>query len=76
MANPKQKRTKSARNQRRSNHALKKINLTKCGKCKEPLKPHHVCSNCGYYKGMKVAGSSESLSAKDTKNKQETKSPV
>lgn len=54
MPHPKKKTTKAARNQRRSHHALKQVTLTKCEKCGEPVKPHHACASCGYYRNMKV----------------------
>jgi large subunit ribosomal protein L32 len=49
MPHPKKRKTKSARNQQRSHHALKKIDLTECKKCGEPVKSHYACYNCGYY---------------------------
>lgn len=39
---------------RRSHLALKKQALTACGQCKKMIKPHRVCSYCGYYKGREV----------------------
>lgn len=54
MPVPKKKTTKSAKNQRRSHHALKKIALSQCPNCKKSIVPHHVCSYCGYYKGKQV----------------------
>ena len=54
MAVPKKKTTKSAKNQRRSHHALKKPILAKCSNCDKAVLPHHVCLNCGHYKGKQV----------------------
>jgi len=54
MPVPKKKTTRSARNQRRSHHALKKVNLNICSKCKEPARPHHVCLACGTYNNQQV----------------------
>ncbi|MCK4592637.1 50S ribosomal protein L32 [Candidatus Parcubacteria bacterium] len=54
MPHPKKKTTKAARNQRRSHHALKKVTLIKCEKCGKPVKPHHACASCGYYKKKEV----------------------
>jgi len=39
---------------RRSHLALKKQVLVACGHCKKMIKPHTVCSYCGYYKGREV----------------------
>ena len=65
MPHPKKRTTQSAKNQRRSHHALKKINLTKCGKCGKPIKPHHACSSCGYYKNKEVIDVTKNLSKKE-----------
>ena len=54
MPVPKKKTTKSAKNQRRSHHGLKKPTLSKCTNCKEVIAPHHVCPHCGQYKGKEV----------------------
>jgi len=65
MPHPKKRTTKSAKNQRRSHHALKKVNLIKCGKCGKSIKPHHACSNCGYYNGKEVIDVMKKLSKKE-----------
>ena len=65
MPHPKKRTTQSAKNQRRSHHALKKINLTKCGKCGKSIKPHHACSSCGYYNNRKVIDITKNLSKKE-----------
>ena len=28
--------------------------VTECPHCHEPMLPHHVCPNCGYYRGMEI----------------------
>ena len=50
MSVPKKRRTKSSKNNRRSHHALKKVVLNKCPKCKKAVEPHKACSFCGFYK--------------------------
>ena len=67
MGTQKQKRTKAARNQRRSHHALKLIRSTKCEKCGKTIKPHRACSACGYYKGKPVIDVMKKLSPKERK---------
>jgi len=56
MAVPRKRLTKRRiGNRRSSGHgkvALKQI--AKCTNCNAPVKPHVVCSNCGFYKGKKV----------------------
>lgn len=55
MAVPKQKTSVSKRNMRRSHHALKvPSNIATCPQCSEPTKLHHVCGECGFYKGREV----------------------
>ena len=51
MAVPKKKTSQARRDQRRSHHAIKNINLVACPNCGAPHKPHRVCAECGYYKG-------------------------
>lgn len=44
--------------------------LAKCLKCGKPAKPHTVCFNCGYYKGMEVVDVLEKLTKKERKKKE------
>lgn len=39
---------------RRSHHALKAANLSKCSHCGAMHRPHHMCLECGYYNGRMV----------------------
>jgi ribosomal protein L32 len=34
---------------RRSQLALKKLQLSPCAKCKAPTMPHKACPQCGFY---------------------------
>lgn len=54
MALPIKHHNKHSKGNRRSHHALKKVNLTKCGKCGAPIMPHHMCKACGNYNGRTV----------------------
>jgi large subunit ribosomal protein L32 len=59
MALPKRKMSKSRRDKRQGNKKVALANLTTCPQCNEPKLPHHVCQNCGYYKGRPVIQAEE-----------------
>jgi len=69
MPVPKQRHTSSRRDRRRSHHALKKVTLGLCLHCKEPVLPHTVCRNCGYYKGRQIIDVLKKLDKKEKKEK-------
>ncbi len=69
MALPKKHHTRSKTNQRRSHAALKPVQLVSCPKCHTLIKPHCVCSNCGYYKGEEVIDVLKGLTKKEKKQK-------
>jgi large subunit ribosomal protein L32 len=54
MGVPKRKRSHQRRDKRFANKGLKMAAGTACQNCKEPVRMHAVCPNCGYYKGKKV----------------------
>lgn len=54
MAVPKRRHSKSRGRKRRTGKGLKKPQLERCSHCNEWKKPHHICENCGYYKGKKI----------------------
>jgi large subunit ribosomal protein L32 len=55
MAVPKRKVSKARRDKRRSNvWKLDTPNLIACPHCHELIKPHTVCSACGFYDGKEV----------------------
>ncbi|HAS16355.1 MAG TPA: 50S ribosomal protein L32 [Nitrospiraceae bacterium] len=54
MPNPKHKISKSRRDKRRTHKKLSKPNFVLCPECHETKLPHHVCLNCGTYKGHEV----------------------
>ncbi|HAG51911.1 MAG: 50S ribosomal protein L32 [Deltaproteobacteria bacterium GWC2_42_51] len=59
MPNPKKRHSKTRRNKRRSHDALSMPALSLCPQCGEPKLPHHICPNCGTYKGREVIKSKE-----------------
>tara|TARA_B100001123_G_C14736697_1_gene799210 strand:- start:26 stop:205 length:180 start_codon:yes stop_codon:yes gene_type:complete len=54
MAVPKRKTSKSRRQQRRSHHKLKQINVVEDKKSGEFRLSHHVDLKTGFYKGRQV----------------------
>lgn len=59
MAVPKNKISKARRDKRRANFKLEVPGMVECPKCKALIKPHHICGECGYYKGKEVINVSE-----------------
>jgi len=70
MAVPKQRKTKSRRNQRRMHIFLDTPKTTICPKCGKPVLPHTACSNCGYYKGEEIIDVMKKLTKKERKKKE------
>lgn len=54
MAVPKRKWSKARTRRARSNYKVGKPGLTTCPQCKALMLSHHVCKQCGYYKGREV----------------------
>jgi len=46
--------TRAHTKNRRSHHALKAATLTVCNNCGAEHRPHHMCLECGFYKGRQV----------------------
>jgi large subunit ribosomal protein L32 len=54
MAVPKKKTSKARRDKRRAQHKIEAPRVNECPHCHRPKRPHHVCSNCGTYRGREV----------------------
>lgn len=63
MAQPKKKKSKSAKNMRRAHWKLTAPTLVTCPQCRSPKRPHHVCTVCGYYDGREVINMEEKEAA-------------
>ena len=54
MAVPKRRTSHSRQGMRRSHQHIKPIQVQYCAQCGEPVQPHRVCQNCGFYQGREV----------------------
>ena len=54
MAQPKRRWSKARTHKKRSTWKLGNPAIATCSHCHEPVQPHRVCSNCGYYNGKEV----------------------
>lgn len=75
MPNPKKRKTTSAKNQRRSHHALKQLNVATCEKCGAAKKPHYACPVCGFYNGNETAEKKEVAVKKAAPKKEKAQAP-
>ena len=49
------RRTSKTKKRMRRTHLKKDVGaLTVCPQCGETIRPHRVCTKCGYYKGKEV----------------------
>lgn len=54
MAVPKRRVSRARRGHRRLHQKLEIVQLVKCTNCGTRIRPHHVCSACGFYRGKQV----------------------
>lgn len=54
MAVPRQKKSRSRRQNQRAHDSLTKPNSSKCSNCGAARMPHRVCGACGWYNGKTV----------------------
>lgn len=54
MAQPKRRWSKARTGLKRSTWKIEEENVSTCSHCHQPVRPHTVCSNCGYYDGKEV----------------------
>jgi large subunit ribosomal protein L32 len=69
MAEPKKRHTSTRSGNRRSHLAEKAQSLAVCTHCKEPVAPHQVCKNCGFYGEKDVLHLAEKEKAKEERRK-------
>ncbi len=51
---PKRKISRRRARNRHSHWKAKLTQLVTCPQCSAPVRPHHVCLNCGTYRGVEV----------------------
>ncbi len=51
---PKTRQSNARQGNRRSHHKVRLPQLTICPQCKQARLAHHVCPNCGSYRGRQV----------------------
>ena len=54
MAVPKQKKSKSKTRHRKAQWRVEAPTYAECPQCRQPIRPHTVCPNCGTYRGRQV----------------------
>lgn len=59
MAVPKMKVSRARGRKRRTHYKLNMPSIVACPKCREMRLAHHVCKNCGTYKGVQVLAMDE-----------------
>ena len=59
MAVPKGKISKARKHSRSANWKLEAPAIVECPQCHKMMLAHHVCKNCGYYKGVQVIKAKE-----------------
>lgn len=62
MAVPFRRVSKTRGRKRRTHYKIAESTVTTCPKCGASIKPHRVCTECGFYKGKEVITKKEETS--------------
>jgi large subunit ribosomal protein L32 len=54
MAHPKHRHSKTRRDKRRTHDKATVPTLSTCSNCGATVQFHHICPECGYYRGKQV----------------------
>jgi large subunit ribosomal protein L32 len=54
MPNPKRRHSRARQANRRAQQALTVEQLVRCSNCGAAIRPHHICSSCGHYRGKQM----------------------
>lgn len=63
MAQPKRRWSKARTHSKRSTWKKEAPTFSACPRCHEPVLPHRVCKNCGYYDGKEIIAKKETENA-------------
>jgi large subunit ribosomal protein L32 len=59
MAVPKRRTSHARQGKRRSHLHIKPLQIQYCPHCNEPVLPHRICPNCGFYQGREAVAPEE-----------------
>jgi large subunit ribosomal protein L32 len=51
MAHPKTRISKQRKRKRRTHYKIEAPNVVACSNCGSPKLTHHICGDCGHYRG-------------------------
>ncbi len=54
MSVPAKRLSRSKGRRRRAQQGKSSLGLGQCPNCGQPIQPHRVCKNCGFYKGKEI----------------------
>ena len=54
MAHPKHRISKQRKRKRRTHYKIEAPNVVSCGNCGAPKLMHHICGECGHYRGRLI----------------------
>jgi large subunit ribosomal protein L32 len=54
MAHPKTRISKQRKRKRRTHYKIEAPNVVACSNCGSPKLTHHICGECGFYRGRPI----------------------
>ncbi|MCL5970192.1 MAG: 50S ribosomal protein L32 [Patescibacteria group bacterium] len=70
---PKKRHSRARQGKRRAAIKLRVRSTILCSNCQNPVLPHTICKNCGFYKGKGVIDVNKKKKAKEKKEKESEK---
>ena len=61
MAHPKSRISKQRKRKRRTHYKIEAPNVISCGNCGAPKLRHHICGDCGTYRGRTIIKQEEEI---------------